>query len=371
LGVIEVGPGKGCPLPAEGHARRKADHVRIALQEDVGFGPLTTGLERYRFVHQALPEIDLDAVDTSATMLGRPVAAPLVLSCMTGGFDGGGEINRRLAEAAQAARLPVGVGSQRAALEDRALAASFRVRALAPDVPLLANLGASEILGPGALSRCRRAVAMIEADALVIHLNPLQEALQPEGSARFAGLAEAIREVAAGLEAPVIVKEVGWGLAENVARTLADAGVHGLDVAGAGGTSWSEVERHRIADPVMRDVAASFREWGIPTAEAVLAARRGFPDGLLIASGGLRSGVDAAKCLALGADAAAFAAPLLRAAVAGRAALDDELRRLQTELRLAMFCVGAASVAELRATPHLARVDLPALETRIVSPTPT
>src|SRR5437016_2616921 len=199
---------------------------------------------------------------------------------------------------------------------------------------------------------------MIEADALVIHLNPLQEALQPEGITRFAGLAEAIGEVAAGLEAPVIVKEVGWGLAENVARALAEAGVAGLDVAGAGGTSWSEVERHRIADPVMREVAASFQEWGIPTAEAVLAARRGFPDGLLIASGGLRSGIDAAKCLSLGADAAGFAAPLLRAAVAGPEALAGELRRLQIELRLAMFCVGAAGVAELRATPHLARADL-------------
>jgi isopentenyl-diphosphate delta-isomerase len=337
----------------------------------VGFGSLTTGLERWRFVHQALPEIDLDAVDTSTTFLGRRVSAPIVVSCMTGGFQGGGALNRRLAEAAQAARLPVGVGSQRAALEDRALAASFRVRELAPDVPLLANLGASEVLAPNALARCRSAVAMIEADALVIHLNPLQEALQPEGSARFAGLAEAIGEVAAGLEAPVIVKEVGWGLAENVARTLAEAGVAGLDVAGAGGTSWSEVERHRIADPVMQEVAASFREWGIPTADTVLAARRGFPDGLVIASGGLRSCVDAAKCLALGADAAGFAAPLLRAAAAGPEVLRDELRRLHTELRLAMFCIGAAGLAELRATPHLARVDLPSPEPRIVSSTPT
>jgi isopentenyl-diphosphate delta-isomerase len=290
---------------------------------------------------------------------------------MTGGFDGGGELNRRLAEAAQAAGLAVGVGSQRAALDDRTLAATFSVRSLAPDVPLLANLGASELRGPGALARCRRAVAMVEADALVIHLNPLQEALQPEGGTRFAGLADAIAELASALETPVIVKEVGWGLAENVARMLAEAGVAGIDVAGAGGTSWSEVERHRIADPVMREVAASFRDWGIPTADAVPAARRGFPDGLLIASGGLRSGIDAAKCLALGADAAAFAAPLLRAADAGRGALDDELRRLRTELRLAMFCVGAATVGELRATRHLARVDGPLGEGPLVSPTIT
>ena len=343
--------------PSGDHSRRKADHIRITLEEDVGFGELTTGLERYRLVHQALPELDLDDVDAGVEMLGRRVSAPVVISCMTGGVERGAQINRRLARAAQAARVAMGVGSQRAALDDAALAESFRVRDLAPDVPLLANLGVSQLREPGAMERCRRAVDMVAADALVLHANPLQEALQPEGTPRFAGLVDLIGEVAATAGVPVLLKEVGWGLSEEVARAMSEAGVAGLDVAGAGGTSWSEVERHRMDDPVMRRVAATFRDWGIPTAESVVASRRGFPHGLLIASGGLRSGLDAAKCIALGADAAAFAAPFLRAAVASESDLDDEVRRIVTELRVAMFCVGAATVADLRATPHLARAD--------------
>ena len=343
--------------PAGGHAGRKADHIRITLEEDVGFGELTTGLELYRLEHQALPEIDLDEVDLSAEFLGAPVAAPLVISCMTGGVERGAEINRRLARAAQAAGLAMGVGSQRAALDDAALAESFRVRELAPDVPLMANLGVAQLRDPDAVARCRRAVEMIAADALVLHANPLQEALQPEGTPRFGRLIALIGEVVSAVDVPVLVKEVGWGISERVARALADAGVAGLDVAGAGGTSWSEVERHRMTDPVMRRVAATFREWGIPTAESLVVCRRGFPDGLLIASGGLRSGLDAAKCIALGADAAALAAPLLRAAVQGETGIADELRRIITELRVAMFCIGAASIAELRTTSHMARVD--------------
>ena len=339
------------------HARRKADHIRITLEEDVGFGALTTGLERYRLVHQALPELDLADVDSRAELLGRTVGAPILISCMTGGVERGAQINRRLARAAQAWGVAMGVGSQRAALDDAELAESFRVRELAPGVPLLANLGVSQLREPAALERCRRAVAMIDADALVLHANPLQEALQPEGTPNFAGVIDLIGEVAATVGVPVLVKEVGWGIAENLARALAEAGVAGIDVAGAGGTSWSQVERHRISDPVMRRVAATFQEWGIPTADSVVACRSGFPDGLVIASGGLRSGLDAAKCIALGADAAALAAPFLRAAVEGEAALDDELRRIVTELRVAMLCVGAATVAELRATPHLARAD--------------
>ena len=337
------------------HSGRKTDHLRIALEEDVGFGSLTTGLNRYRFVHQALPEIDLEAVDTSTTLFGRRLAAPLLISCMTGGVAKGGLINRILAAAAQHAGVAIGVGSQRAALDDPSVAETFQVRELAPDVPLLANLGASQLAGPGAVDRCRGVVRMIQADALVIHVNPLQEALQPEGTTRFAGLIDRIGEMAAAVDVPVIVKEVGWGIAENVARRLAEVGVAGIDVAGAGGTSWSEVERRRIDDPVMVRVAEEFREWGIPTADAVVACRTGFPDGLVIASGGLRTGLDAAKCLALGADAAGFAAPLLKAAVVSRRAVDERIRGIIEGLRIAMFCVGAASVTDLAGTPHLVR----------------
>lgn len=337
--------------------RRKADHLRIVLEEDVTASGVTTGLEAYRFVHQALPEIDLADVDTSTHMFGHRLAAPLLISCMTGGVERGGEINRRLAEAAQAFGLAMGVGSQRAALDDPALAATFAVREVAPDVPLLANIGAAQLHDPDAVGLCRRVVAMIAADALVIHANPLQEALQPEGTTGFAGLLDRIGEVAGALEVPVIVKEVGWGIAENMARALRERGVAGVDVAGAGGTSWSEVERHRIADPAMARAAGAFRDWGIPTAESVLACRRALPDALVIASGGLRTGVDAATCIALGADVAAFAAPFLTAAVTSRDALHDVISALIVELRTAMFCIGAASVAELRSTAHLVRRD--------------
>ncbi len=342
-------------MSAQDHSGRKADHIRIATEEDVGFGSLTNGLDRYRFVHQALPEIDLDAVDTTTTLLGRRLAAPILISCMTGGVAKGGLINRILAAAAQHSGVAMGVGSQRAALDDPALEETFQIRELAPDVPLLANLGAAQLAGPDGLDRCLAVVRMICADALVIHVNPLQEALQPEGTTRFAGLIDRIGEVAAAIDVPIIIKEVGWGIAENIARRLAEVGVAGIDVAGAGGTNWGEVERRRMDDPVMMRVAGEFREWGIPTADAVVGCRRGFPDGLVIASGGLRTGLDAAKCLALGADAVGFAAPLLKAAVVSRRAVDERLRGIIEGLRIAMFCIGAATLTDLAGTPHLVR----------------
>jgi isopentenyl-diphosphate delta-isomerase len=332
---------------------RKADHIRIAAEEDVGFDMLTNGLDRYRFVHQALPEIDLNAIDTSTTLLGRTLSAPILISCMTGGVAKGGLINRILAAAAQHAGVAIGVGSQRAALDDPSLAETFQIRELAPDVPLLANLGAAQLAGADGIDRCRAVIRMIQADALVIHVNPLQEALQPEGTTQFAGLIDRIGEAAAAIDVPIIVKEVGWGIAENIARRLAEVGIAGIDVAGAGGTNWGEVERRRMDDPVMVRVAGEFREWGIPTAESVVASRRGFPDGLIIASGGLRTGLDAAKCLALGADAVGFAAPLLKAAVVSRRAVDERLRGIIEGLRIAMFCIGAATITDLARTPHL------------------
>ena len=342
-------------MSAQDHSGRKADHIRIATEEDVGFGSLTNGLDRYRFVHQALPEIDLDVVDTTTTLLGRRLAAPILISCMTGGVAKGGLINRILAAAAQHSGVAMGVGSQRAALDDPALEATFQIRELAPDVPLLANLGAAQLAGPDGLDRCLAVVRMIHADALVIHVNPLQEALQPEGTTRFTGLIDRIGEVAAAIDVPIIIKEVGWGIAENIARRLAEVGVAGIDVAGAGGTNWGEVERRRMDDPVMVRVAEEFRDWGIPTADAVVGCRRGFPDGLVIASGGLRTGLDAAKCLALGADAVGFAAPLLKAAVVSRRAVDERLRGIIEGLRIAMFCIGAATLTDLAGTPHLVR----------------
>jgi isopentenyl-diphosphate delta-isomerase len=334
-----------------GHQQRKADHIRINLEEDVSFKDVSTGFERYRFTHCALPELDLTDVDPHIPLLHKRLALPLLISSMTGGTEGARTINRRLAQAAQEAGIGLGVGSQRAAIADPCLARTYQVRDVAPDVLLLANLGAVQLNYGYGVDECRRAVEMIGADGLILHLNPLQEALQPEGTTRFAGLLARIEAVCRQLEVPVIVKEVGWGISEAVARRLRDAGVAAIDVAGAGGVSWSQVEMHRATTAHQRRVAASFARWGIPTAESVRMARRGAPDLPLIASGGIRDGITMAKALALGATACAVAGPFLHAADRSLAAVRELIALLRAQLRVAMFCVGAADVPALRRVP--------------------
>ena len=318
------------------------------LDEPVAASGVTTGFERYRLCHTALPELDLDAVDTSTRFLGRPLRAPFLISGMTGGVERGAEINRRLATAAQASGCAMGVGSQRVAIEDAGRAALFQVRDVAPDVLLFANLGAVQLNYGYGPDECRRAVEMIGADALMLHLNPLQEALQAGGNTDWTGVLRRIEAVCDALPVPVAVKEVGGGISARVARQLVEAGVAVIDVGGAGGTSWSEVERHRAPTERLRRVCAAFADWGIPTAESVLMARSAAPSLPLIASGGMRTGVEAAKAIALGADLAGFAAPLLRAAAAAEDGAREMLASLRDELRVAMFCCGAGDLAELR-----------------------
>jgi isopentenyl-diphosphate delta-isomerase len=275
---------------------------------------------------------------------------------MTGGTQSARAINRRLAVAAAELGLAMGVGSQRAAIEEPGCADTYRVRDVAPDILLLANLGAVQLNRSYTVDHCRRAVEMIEADALVLHLNPLQEALQAGGDTCFGGLLHKIERVCRSLPVPVVAKEVGAGLSAEVARQLADAGVSALDVAGAGGTSWSEVERLRAPDVHHDRVAAQFVDWGIPTAEtlrAVKACALGLP---LIASGGIVSGIDVAKCIALGADVVSTAFPLLRPALVSAQAVVDELAVILQGLRVAMFCVGASDLCLLQNTPHLQEI---------------
>ena len=252
--------------------QRKADHIRINLEENVQFPHLTTGLEEYHFVHQALPELDLHEVNTGVTVFGKQLNAPILVSSMTGGTEQAGLINRNLAEAAQQQRLAMGVGSQRAGIERDEAGATFRVRDVAPDLLLFANLGAVQFNYGYTVDQCRRAVEMIEADALILHLNPLQEAVQPEGDVNWRGLLGKIEQVCARLERPVIIKEVGWGISSQVARRLIEVGVGAIDVAGAGGTSWSQVEMHRAPTERLRRLAGAFADWGIPTAESLVAA---------------------------------------------------------------------------------------------------
>jgi isopentenyl-diphosphate Delta-isomerase len=336
-------------------AGRKADHIRINLQEDVRAKGVDSGFAEYRFLHQALPELDLGAVDTSVEVLGRRLAAPLLISSMTGGTPQARAINRTLAEAAQASGLAMGLGSGRALLEHPDVADTFDVRPLAPDALLLANLGAVQLNKGVTVNDCRRLVGRLGADALVLHLNPLQEALQPEGDVDFGGLLGRIEALCGRLEVPVVVKEVGWGIAPDTVRRLVDAGVAAVDVAGAGGTSWSEVERHRIEDPVRARVAAAFAGWGIPTAEALRLARAAAPGVPIFASGGVRTGLDVAKAVALGADLVGMARPFLLAAASGGTAADDLARELIEVLRVAMFCAGARAIGELQGTPRLLR----------------
>jgi isopentenyl-diphosphate delta-isomerase len=333
------------------HNQRKTEHLRISLEEDVRFRNVTTGLERYYFVHQALPEINRDDIDLFTTLLGKGLRAPLIVSSMTGGTEEAEVINKNLALAAQIHGLGMGVGSQRAALEDPSLSHTYQVRDVAPDILLLANLGAVQLNYGYSVEHCQQAVEMIEADGLILHLNPLQEALQPEGNTDFSGLLARIEEVCRGLSVPVMVKEVGWGISEEVARRLADSGVAAIDVAGAGGTSWSEVEMHRADSETSRRIAAAFADWGIPTAESIQMVRRGAPGITLIASGGIRTGVEAAKAIALGADAVALATPFLKPATVSPEAVGEKVREMLEELRTAMLCVGARNLQELKIVP--------------------
>jgi isopentenyl-diphosphate delta-isomerase len=339
------------------HTQRKSDHLRISLEKDVSFHRLTTGLERYRFIHQALPEINRGEINLSTVFLDKELKAPLIISSMTGGTKAAEQINMNLARAAQAYGMGMGVGSQRAAIEDPQWAYTYQVRRVAPDIMLLANLGAVQLNHGYGLDECQRAVEMIEADGLILHLNPLQEALQDGGDVNFAGLLAKIEDVCRRLSVPVIVKEVGWGISEEAARKLASAGVAAIDVAGAGGTSWSQVEMYRANDELTRQIAADFADWGIPTAESIGLARRGAPQTTLIASGGIYTGVEVAKAIALGADATALATPFLRLATISAEAVGQKIHEITEELRTAMFCIGAADPEALKDTPFLKPID--------------
>lgn len=333
---------------AQTHSR-KLDHVRIVLDENVSAKGVSTDFAQWRMPHEALPDLNMDAIDLRTTFLGKTLNAPLLISSMTGGARDVTAINIALAEAAQHLGIAMGVGSQRAAIGDVTLASSYQVRHVAPNIALYANLGAVQLNYGYGVSECQRAVDMIEADALILHLNALQEAVQPEGNTNFAGLLPKIAAVCRALSVPVIVKEVGNGISAATARRLSDAGVAAIDVAGAGGTSWSEVERFRHSQPRTAQVAGAFADWGIPTSRAIMQVRRALPHIPLIGSGGIRSGVDAAKAIALGANLVGTARPALIAAVdtRGSAAVYEELAGYIQELRVAMFCSGCHDIAQL------------------------
>lgn len=334
--------------------RRKADHIKINLEQDVR-SALTTGLENYHFIHEALPELDLNRLDTTLSLFGKRLAAPLLISSMTGGTAESETLNLRLAEAAQETGIVMGVGSQRAAIEHPEQARTFQVRRAAPDILLFANLGAVQLNYGYGIDQCRKAVEMIDADALILHLNPLQEAVQDAGDVNFAGLAKKIEKICKKLEVPVIAKEVGWGISEKTAKLLAECGVAAIDVAGAGGTSWSQVEMYRAPDEFTRQLAATFVGWGISTADSILNVKKAVPGVTIFASGGLKDGLDIAKCIALGATLGGMAGHFLKAAAISTEKTIETIKLTKRQIEVTMFAAGVQTLEELKSRRVLVR----------------
>ncbi len=334
--------------------KRKADHLRICAEEDVQARRATTGFEDAILVHRALPGISRNKIDLSTRVYDRILNAPLIVEAMTGGAKKAVAINAAIAEAVEELGLGMGVGSQRAAIENPELERSYRiVRKKAPTAFLVANIGAPQLVKGYNINQAKKAVEMLDADALAVHLNPLQEAIQPEGETNYIGVLEKIRELTTGLDIPVIAKETGAGIAAEDARRLENSGVAGIDIAGVGGTSWAAVEYHR-AGKAQNDhrqrLGEGFWDWGITTATSIVEVAQSVRVPV-IASGGIRSGVDVAKSLALGASLAGMASPILRSAMEGSNKVKEKLRFVEEELKNAMFLVGAESTQQLKNIP--------------------
>ncbi|MFQ6068592.1 MAG: type 2 isopentenyl-diphosphate Delta-isomerase [Candidatus Bathyarchaeia archaeon] len=333
---------------------RKADHIKISLKEDVQAKQITTGFENVHFVHQALPEIDRDSIHLATKVFSHEFSAPIFVGAMTGGTKEATKINKFIAEAVEDLGLGMGVGSQRAAIEEPKLESTYRiVRKMAPKAFLVANIGAPQLVQGYGVKEAKRAVEMIEADALAIHLNPLQEAIQPEGEANYAGVLQKIEEITETLRVPVIVKETGAGMSAEAAKKLEGAGVNGIDVSGAGGTSWAAVEYYRAKiakDKFRQRLGESFWDWGIPTVASLVEVTQTtkLP---VIASGGVRTGTDVTKALALGASLASMSTPILYPATQSTREVKSALNFFIEELRNTMFLIGVDSVEKLKRTP--------------------
>jgi len=339
---------------AEETKKRKAEHIRISLNEDTQARKTTTSFEDIYLIHKPLPEINKHEIDLSVTFLDHTFAAPLIVGAITGGTSEATKINATIAEAVEELDLGMGVGSQRAAIEDKELEETFAItRKKAPTAFIIANIGGVQLVNGFGLKEVEKAVKMIEADAVAVHLNPLQEAVQLEGQTNFKGILKRIGEISRGVDKPIIVKETGAGMAAEVAEKLEDVGVKAIDVSGAGGTSFAAVEYYRSKrreKNFQHKLGNIFWEWGIPTGISIVEVSQtvSIP---VIASGGVRDGVDAAKALALGASLTSLSQPILPAAVKGVEEIKNMLSLLIEELRTVMFLVGADSVRTLHQTP--------------------
>jgi isopentenyl-diphosphate delta-isomerase len=332
---------------------RKRDHIEICLNRDVQFNKLSSGFEAYNFSHNALPEINIDEIDLSTEILGKKLNAPIFVSSMTGGLEQGEKINKNLAQACQNLGLFMGMGSQRITLEMPESLNSFLVRDVAPDILIFANVGAVQLNYGYGEKELKFLVESIGANALYLHLNPLQEAIQPEGDKNFSGLIEKINNISTNFIYPIFLKETGCGVSAHTAERFIDSNIAGIDIAGGGGTSWALIEAYRAKFPIQAKIGETFRNWGIPTAESLIQVRSVIKDKYVFASGGIRNGIDIAKALALGADAVGIAHPLLEAAMKSNKDVEDILNQLIEELKICMFCLGAKSINDLKNRIHL------------------
>ncbi|PZF76063.1 type 2 isopentenyl-diphosphate Delta-isomerase [Aestuariivirga litoralis] len=328
--------------------RRKRDHIDIVLAGGARHS-VPAGFDHVRFRHDALPEVDYDKINLSTSFLGRPLRLPFLASSMTGGPDVSDRINRAIAEAAEQMGFAMGVGSQRISLTTRDNSGlGPELRRIAPSIPIYGNLGAIQLVNGMGIDEARRAVDQLQADALILHLNPVQEAVQPGGDRNWSGVQRAIEQLTGKLPVPVIAKEVGSGISGEVARRLVSCGVAAIDVAGAGGTSWAAVEGARLGAPDGGNLGEIFRDWGIPTPQCLAEVRAALPDVPLIASGGIRHGLDAAKAIRLGANLAAQAASLLPAAMQGTEAVVAHVQAFADALRITCLATGSKDLATLR-----------------------
>ncbi|CEI82422.1 isopentenyl-diphosphate delta-isomerase [Oceanobacillus oncorhynchi subsp. incaldanensis] len=337
----------------KGINQRKTEHIRLCLEGDVEGVNKSTGLEGIHFLHNALPEIDFADISLRTSFLGKALQAPFLVSSMTGGSELATTINQNLARAAEQKGWALAIGSTRAFLESEQHKDSFLIRRQAPTVPLIVNIGAVQLnYGYGA-EECQRIIDKTEADSIVLHLNSLQEAVQDGGDLNFKDLLPKIEQVCKQVEAPVGVKEVGFGIDGEAAKRLYDAGISYIDVAGAGGTSWSQVEKLRSKDPLKRAAAEAFNNWGNPTKDCLVTVRSELPEAPLVASGGMKTGVDAAKAITIGADIIGYARHLLQAATESAEAVVQTMDQLELELKMTMFGVGAADLNELKNTKRV------------------
>lgn len=335
---------------------RKSDHLEICLEENVQARHVTTGFEEIYLVHRALPEVERSKIDLSTAVFNHKFSAPIIIEAITGGVEKATKFNAAIASAVEKLGLGMGVGSQRAAIEDPRLERTFAVaREKAPTALLIANIGGAQLVKGYGVKEAKKAVKMLKADALAVHLNPLQEAVQPEGETSYAGLLKKIEEIVHALGVPVIVKETGAGIAAEDAKKLEAIGVAGIDVAGVGGTSWAAVESHRAkrqGDEFHQRLGEAFWDWGIPTAASIVETTQSVRTPV-IASGGMRSGIDVAKALALGASLVGMAHPVLDPAVQGAKEVEKKLQLIIEELRNTMFLVGANSIQKLVKAPAI------------------